>query len=119
MFYLQVPKWLRDQSTQWELNCCNLKLRRAFTELATNYGSITHFWFDHGNDLFLDLVDRYQPGALVLGREFISDGVPANARGLPGDRASAAPRGRRHVCGRTPAVPARARIWPLRKATRR
>jgi hypothetical protein len=53
----------------------------AFTELATNYGPIDQFWFDHGNDLFVDLVDEFQPDALVLGRDFISDGAPALALG--------------------------------------
>eukprot|EP01046_Picozoa_sp_COSAG06_P010936 COSAG06_NODE_612_length_13800_cov_14.100650_3_plen_96_part_00 len=59
----------------------------AFTELATNYGPIDQFWFDHGNDLFVDLVDEFQPDALVLGRDFISDGAPALALG--GDGAGA------------------------------
>ena len=56
-------------------------LRNAFTELATNYGPIAQFWFDHGNELFVDLVDKHQPDALVLGRDFISDGAPALALG--------------------------------------
>jgi hypothetical protein len=54
-------------------------LRNAFIELATNYGPIAQFWFDHGNELFVDLVDKHQPDALVLGRDFISDGAPALA----------------------------------------
>ena len=29
-----------------------------------------HSWFDHGNELFLDLVDKYQPGASIAGREW-------------------------------------------------
>ena len=76
-----VPEWLRRQSESWKLSCCNQMLRNAFTELATNYGSIDQFWFDHGNDLFVDIVDKHQPNALVLGRDFISDGAPALALG--------------------------------------
>jgi alpha-L-fucosidase len=49
---------------------CNDMLRNAFTELATSYGPIGQFWFDHGNELFLDLVDKYQPGASIAGREW-------------------------------------------------
>jgi len=39
---------------------CDQMLRNAFTELATKYGPIAQFWFDHGNELFVDLVDKYQ-----------------------------------------------------------
>ena len=30
-------------------------LRSAFTSLATNYGPIKQFWFDHGDGLFMDV----------------------------------------------------------------
>ena len=76
---------------------CDQMLRNAFTEIATSYGPIGQFWFDHGkppalataalasvlilpkmpaaslragNSLFVDLVDKYQPGASIAGREW-------------------------------------------------
>lgn len=49
---------------------CSQMLRNAFTELATGYGPIAQFWFDHGDALFLDLINKYQPGASILGREW-------------------------------------------------
>lgn len=49
---------------------CNTMLRAAFTDVATRYGKIDQFWFDHGNGLFIDLIDKYQPEASILGREW-------------------------------------------------
>ena len=49
---------------------CDTMLRNAFTELATKYGPIGQFWFDHGNELFIDLVEKYQPDASIAGREW-------------------------------------------------
>ena len=49
---------------------CNALVRAAFAELVTNYGPIDQFWFDHGDGLFLDLINKYQPGASILGREW-------------------------------------------------
>ena len=45
-------------------------LRSAFTDLASNYGPIKQFWFDHGDGLFMDLITTHQPDAVILGREW-------------------------------------------------
>ena len=50
-------------------NCSALVLD-AFTELASNYGPIDQWWFDHGDGLFLDTINKLQPGAAILGREW-------------------------------------------------
>ena len=49
---------------------CTAVVLDAFMELATNYGNISQFWFDHGDSLFIDAVNTHQPGASVLGREW-------------------------------------------------
>ena len=38
-------------------------LRSAFTDLATSYGPIKQFWFDHGDGLFMDLITTHPPDA--------------------------------------------------------
>ena len=60
---------------------CDDMLRNAFTELATDYGPIGQFWFDHGNELFVDLVDKYQPGAHSdMQKRFFSNSLTFNSR---------------------------------------
>lgn len=49
---------------------CEAMLREAFTDLATKYGPVKQWWFDHGDGLFLDLILKYQPDSVVLGREW-------------------------------------------------
>jgi alpha-L-fucosidase len=49
---------------------CDGMLREAFTDLVTKYGPIQQWWFDHGDGLFIDLILKHQPDAVILGREW-------------------------------------------------